>query len=115
MKIAFVGFSSIGKEDKKQKTFTLHKMVLFTVLVLAGHQIVTDPKKADVLLIPHHKEEYFPENKPWIAIWLVGCNARLMDLSQLQCPPLEIVYCQSIPEFLGHIEFLLDPIEKLKH
>jgi hypothetical protein len=81
MNIILIGFGD----------FPNQKSELEEVLTEGEHKVVASLDEADVVFVPHHSDELFPADKPWIAVWIKGIAARWPDLSELNNQPREII------------------------
>ncbi len=101
MKLAFIGFALYPRVQEE----------ISAIVEDAGHEITRDAREADMVCIPHHMEEHFPSEKPWIAIWVLGSHAKMLELNALENPPREIVYAVQWAAITQHPEYITNQLK----
>lgn len=82
LKIAIVGFDAFSAWAEALREAARRADVL-----------VVDPQSADMLVVPHHLDDFFPPEKRWVALWIPnhgGGSARFPDWREMQNPPQEL-------------------------
>lgn len=78
---------------------------------------VVGRQDAEIVIVPHHLNQFFPESKLWAGLWLEGSRLRVPELKQLANPPKEVFRYESPDDLLQnrHSFFTrLDQIVKSK-
>ena len=105
MKVAFLGFKDFPEQQK----------ALEEILTNGGHKIAEKPEEAHVLMIPHHLDELFPPEKPWIAVWITGGSARIPEFKEMTNPPRDLIDGET-PEWIRNTlgSVVLEVIAKIQ-
>lgn len=89
MKIAIVGFEDMEWERGPAWSLALEGMAV------AENISVVAPEEADVLIIPRHRQNCFPSEGLWVALWVTGFDAGLSELMVLPNPPANLYHWDS--------------------